>query len=674
MRTLFPSSVLRFTLWFILPLEFCLEGRTFVVSPTGNDANRGTFQEPIRSISSGARRAKPGDMIYVLEGTYRERIAPARGGQKGRPITYRAEPGKRVYVKGSEIWKPKWKITNNGIHFASPDPSLFDDRSPEYSDHHNPFKVQLASTPYQREGQPEYLRKQEGEQRIGNADNKVAYTCGQIFVEGKPYLEVPLKEELTPKTWFFDNSENNLYVHFGTQNPNELEVEITTRRRIFAPTLKGLGHIIVEGFIFEHCGNQYPTDFWKLDKNAQKGAVGTQAGHHWIIRRNLIRYAKTFAIDCGRVDRHTLTHSTSYNNTIEENYIIENGSAGILSYGSRNLVIRNNVILSNNQLFFSGIKRWEQAGVKCHKMENGLIEKNYIALNHHSPGIWLDNEFPNSRISRNVIHDNGTHGLFLEMSDYDYDNLFVHQNLIFNNVENAVYIHDASGATFTNNLLASSSTPTSRAILIKQVSKRSSSRNHSFLNNLIIGDAPNTEVNYPAFRSGPQKFDYNLYGVSTSSRNFIINAFSDQPTPWGRERFKEQISADFKENQSAIVVNHDRHAVFDYNAWKYFWKKHQMENERNSEFIPNLWIEHFPHEQEIVIKSHKMEGIPLSNHQKKDPIFLFEQLKDSQQEKPSGPFRIPMLSPIRLKIWDGLSILKKGALPKVGWTLTAEER
>ena len=56
---------------------------------------------------------------------------------------------------------------------TSPDPSLFDDRSPEYSDHHNPFKVQLASTPYQREGQPEYLRKQEGEQRIGNADNKV---------------------------------------------------------------------------------------------------------------------------------------------------------------------------------------------------------------------------------------------------------------------------------------------------------------------------------------------------------------------------------------------------------------------------------------------------------------------------------------------------------------------
>ena len=69
-----------------------------------------------------------------------------------------------------------------------------------------------------------------------------------------------------------------------------------------------------------------------------------------------------------------------------------------------------------------------------------------------------------------------------------------------------------------------------------------------------------------------------------------------------------------------------------------------------------------------------MEGIPLSNHQKKDPIFLFEKLKDSQQEKPSGPFRIPLVSQIRLEIWDGLSILKKGALPKVGWTLTAEER
>ena len=88
-----------------------------------------------------------------------------------------------------------------------------------------------------------------------------------------------------------------VYVHVDGLDPTQQEVELTTRRRLFAPAERGLGHIVVEGFIFEHCGNQYPTNFWDTDTNAQKGAVGTEAGHHWVIRRNVVRYAKSFAID-----------------------------------------------------------------------------------------------------------------------------------------------------------------------------------------------------------------------------------------------------------------------------------------------------------------------------------------------------------------------------------------
>ena len=45
-------------------------------------------------------------------------------------------------MKGSEIWNPEWQSLNNEIYFASPEADLFDDRSPEYLDHHNPFKVE----------------------------------------------------------------------------------------------------------------------------------------------------------------------------------------------------------------------------------------------------------------------------------------------------------------------------------------------------------------------------------------------------------------------------------------------------------------------------------------------------------------------------------------------------
>ena len=81
-----------------------------------------------------------------------------------------------------------------------------------------------------------------------------------------------------------------------------------------------------------------------------KGAIGTQAGHHGIIRK-FIRHAKTFAIDCGRVDQ-TLNSINLYNNRIEENYILENGFLA-LSYGSRNLVIRKPNFYNNQLLFWN---------------------------------------------------------------------------------------------------------------------------------------------------------------------------------------------------------------------------------------------------------------------------------------------------------------------------------
>ena len=111
-----------------------------------------------------------------------------------------------------------------------------------------------------------------------------------------------------------------------------------------------------------------------------------------------------------------------------------------------------------------------------------------------------------------------------------------------------MYIHDASGATFANNILASNPTRDSnnRAIQIKQVSKRTRSQKHSFFNNLILGNSPNIEVNYPAFKGGPQKFDHNLYGVEMKERDFVINAFSDQPTPWSSEAFTRRILEDLK--------------------------------------------------------------------------------------------------------------------------------
>jgi alpha-L-arabinofuranosidase len=81
------------------------------VAIDGNDSNPGTISAPLRTIQRGASLAQPGDIITVHAGVYRERINPPRGGNSDtRRIVYRAAPGEKVEIKGSEPVKGWVKI------------------------------------------------------------------------------------------------------------------------------------------------------------------------------------------------------------------------------------------------------------------------------------------------------------------------------------------------------------------------------------------------------------------------------------------------------------------------------------------------------------------------------------------------------------------------------------
>jgi len=127
---------------------------TWNVSADGSDANPGSAMKPFRTITRGAEAAKPGDTVLVHPGVYRERVSPPRGGAPGKPITYRADKLGMVFIRGSEPWNPAWKAEGAGIFSAVPDKELFTTDNC-YVDDANPFRVELASTPYDRQGKPE---------------------------------------------------------------------------------------------------------------------------------------------------------------------------------------------------------------------------------------------------------------------------------------------------------------------------------------------------------------------------------------------------------------------------------------------------------------------------------------------------------------------------------------
>jgi hypothetical protein len=645
----------------LLLLSLCpvlLFADIYYVSPDGDDANAGTQSAPFRTINRGAASAMPGDTVFVQEGIYRERVVPPRGGEEGRPITFKGEPGKQVFIKGSEIWSPDWIPQGEGVYYAVPDPKLFNDRSDEYIDGHNPFKVFLASTPHQRQG------AQEVERGFGG-DPDLRYTCGQVFVNDEEYLEVPFLDELSPGAWYFEQETDRLYVHFSDSDPAEQTVEITTRRRIFAPTTRGLGYITVEGFVMEHAGNQYPTNFWVEDRYAQKGAMGFEAGHHWIVRDNVIRRAKTFALDAGYVDRHTGS-LTPHDNLIERNYITENGAAGILSNSSLNMIVRENVITYNNTLGFLGDKRWEQAGVKCHNFKEGLIADNFIAYNYLTYGIWLDNQFPDGRVSRNVLLDNGRAGLFLEMSDYEYDRFCVDNNLMIGNVENPVYIHDASGATFLHNLFANTRNEEEHrgGLHVRQCTTRTRTRHHSFYNNLFLGNSVMADVSYPSDRSGPQKFDFNVYETTPNARTYAVSRMTDNPSPWTTEEFVAMINEELGGASPGIdLLSGLRRAMLTFEEWQVFWNIHDLPNDVNSRLCENASVRFEPVGNVLTIDvPFDPESIGSQNHRFADVDFCDETIPQDGQAVP-GPFQNLKQGPNSFHVWDGMPVLPRGELP-----------
>ncbi len=481
MKRLFRPPVYLFAVLLVALQCREVDARTIVVdvgSVHANDNNAGTEEAPFKSISRAALLAEPGDTVLVKAGVYRERVAPARGGSAEQPIRYRVAAGHQVVVKGSEVLDHGWRASGEslGIWEIDLDPEMFGD--------YNPFAISRATK------FPDFVAW------------SGAHSLGQVFVDGRPLLQVLDTAQLgtVPGTWFKVRGESVLQVHFSTgKSPETSLVEVSVRERIFAPRKRGLGYIIVDGFVFEHCANQYPKNFWKEAVNAQAGAVGCGSGHHWTIQNNTIRYANTIGLDCGSETGASLNgealptiNGVGYH-VIRNNVIEDNGCTGIAGWMHRGTQITGNIIQRNNRL---GLMAWETAGIKLHGFYDGLIKDNLIRDND-AWGIWLDNVYKGSRIEANLIHSNLWGGVFLEMGNGP---LLISNNVIAYSASgnethhrggHGIYGHDASGVTVAHNLLYANAGMgvTARIVADRVVAgKPAEASRWTVVNNLFLGN------------------------------------------------------------------------------------------------------------------------------------------------------------------------------------------
>jgi alpha-N-arabinofuranosidase len=408
------------------------------VSVKGDDANKGTLEAPLKTISAAAQLAQPGDTVTVHEGIYRERVSPPRGGTSDeKRIVYQAAQGEKVEIRGSEEVKNWEKVQDDTWKAVLPN-SFFGGFNP-YSDliHGDWFN------PLGRE-----------------------HHTGAVYLNGDWLMEAAkIEDVLKPiekePLWFgkVEGDSTTIWAQFKGVNPNEQSTEINVRRTVFYPEKTGVNYITVRGFSMKHAATP-----WAPPTAEQMGLIGAHWSKGWIIENNEVSFSKCSGISLGKYgdefDNTSADTAEGYVKTIER--ALQNGwnketvghhvvrknrihhceQTGVVgSLGAVFSTISGNTIhdIHVRQLFTGA----EMAGIKLHAAIDVEISGNHIYKTCR--GLWLDWMAQGTRVSRNVFYENQAEDLFVEVDHGPFlvdSNVFVSPVSVTSRSQGGAYVHN----------------------------------------------------------------------------------------------------------------------------------------------------------------------------------------------------------------------------------------
>ena len=441
----------------IIMNSLALLAKEYHVSTSGNNKNDGSATSPLATINAAAKLAQSGDTITVHAGIYREWIDPLRGGTSdSERITYRAYPGEKVEIKGSEQIHG-WKKEGREVWSVVIPNSFFGD--------YNPYKDLIFGDWFSDHGRDHHT----GEVFL---NGESLYETDSLEKVQSPVLEKKsIKDGKQIQKWYCRSDDQNTYIwaNFGNKNPNKELVEISARPTCFYPTRPGINYITISGFRISQAATQ-----WGAPTAGQVGMVATHWNKGWIIENNIISDSKCSGITLGK------EHGTGHNvwsadqekdgslhyievifNTLRNGWNKE-------SIGSH--IVRNNIIfnceqtgicgsmgaafseISDNHIYNIWTKRQfsgaEIAGIKFHAPIDTRITGNRIHTTGR--GIWLDWMTQGTRVSSNLLYDNDMQDLFVEVSHGPYlvdNNIMLSGQSLLLQSQGGAFVHNLIGGT-----------------------------------------------------------------------------------------------------------------------------------------------------------------------------------------------------------------------------------
>ncbi len=412
----------------------------------------GSKELPFLTINEAAAVAKPGDVVIVLPGIYREHVNPVHSGKKSERIIYRAAKRRQTIISGAEIVEG-WKRVSGSIWEARVPNSLFTKWNP-------------------------YTTMVEGD--WFNPSSKAH--LGELFVNDKAMYEVFSMEELenpvrsdrswdpdfSVYVWYTeqDNTTNETVIraNFHELDPVKEKTEISVRKFCFYPKEEGVSYITLRGFCIEKAAPQ-----WAPPTAYQEGMVGPHWSKGWIIEDCEISNAKCSGISLGKYrqpenDNKWLRSQYKDGTQTERecicqaqregwlkerigSHIVRNcdihdcGQTGIVGHlgGVFSIIENNHIHHINNKQNLTGA---EIGGIKMHAAIDVIFRNNHI--HHCTRGLWLDWQAQGTRVTGNVFHHN----------TLPYDHL-MHEGML-GAVGEDIFVEVSHGPTLIdNNLLLS---------------------------------------------------------------------------------------------------------------------------------------------------------------------------------------------------------------------------
>jgi alpha-N-arabinofuranosidase len=384
--------------------------KEFHVSVHGSDNHQGTIEQPYKTITAAANIAQPGDVITVHSGTYRESIAPPRGGNSDQQrILYQAAEGEKVIIKGSERITG-WKKLSADTWQVNVDNQFFGD--------FNPYSDVISGDWF--------------------TDNGRTHHTGTVYLNNHWLDEAETLEDVhqaidDKPLWFAQvgDKQTTIWAQFKNIDPNKESVEINVRQSVFYPDKTGVDFITVKGFSLMHAATP-----WAPPTAEQIGLIGTHWSKGWVIENNVISYSRLTCVTLGKygdkwdntsadtADGYVKTIERALENgwskdnvgshTIRNNKISHCGQAGIVgSLGAAFSEVSYNEIHDiHTSDAFDGA---EIAAIKFHAPIDSLIMGNHIYNSFR--GIWLDWMTQGARVTKNFLHDNtGSQDIFMEVN------------------------------------------------------------------------------------------------------------------------------------------------------------------------------------------------------------------------------------------------------------------